>query len=277
MAKVEYDEGDGGWIKIFRRFLRWEWYDDTNMVRLFLHLLLKANYEPKKWHGISVKKGQLVSSISTLAKETHLTVKNIRTCLQRLIDTGEIGKQSASKYTIITICKYESYQQVDELKRQDNGKQAASKGQASGKQRATTKERKEYKEDTYSLTLVSNACAHAREKFVEWLEQECPYIASHLTLPTEEQFDRLKEQYTSEEIATCCQQIENRTDLRRRYKNLYLTLLNWLKRERNKLNDNGQRTTNGYGQGDNAQWLEQAAAYISSIRDGDFDADRPPV
>lgn len=41
--------------------------------------------------------------------------------------------------------------------------------------------------------------------------------------------------------------------------------------------DNGQRTTNGYGQGDNAQWLEQAAAYISSIRDGDFDADRPPV
>ena len=42
-------------------------------------------------------------------------------------------------------------------------------------------------------------------------------------------------------------------------------------------NDYGQTTTNGYGQGDNAQFLQQAAAYISTIRDGDFDSDRPPV
>ena len=41
--------------------------------------------------------------------------------------------------------------------------------------------------------------------------------------------------------------------------------------------DYGQRTANGYGQGDNAEWLQQAAAYISTIRDGDFDVDRPPV
>ena len=277
MAKAERYDDEGGWVKIFRRFLKWEWYDDTNMVRLFLHLLLRANYEDKKWHGITVKKGQLICSLSTLAKETHLTTRNLRTCLQRLIETKEIDKQTTSKYTILTICKYDSYQQVEEPKRQTNDKQATSKRQASDKQATTTQEYKESKEEyTLSLTLKSNARAHAR--FVEWLKKECPYIYAHLVLPTEEQLDKLKEEYTSEEIAETCQQIENRTDLRKRYKNLYLTLLKWLKLERQRNGQRyGQTTTNGYGQGDNAQFLQQAAAYISTIRDGDFDSDRPPV
>ena len=38
----------GGFIKLYRSMLQWEWYDDVNVKVLFLHLLLKANYEEKK-------------------------------------------------------------------------------------------------------------------------------------------------------------------------------------------------------------------------------------
>ena len=42
-----------GWIKLHRQILDWEWYDDINVKVLFLHLLLTANYEDKKWQGTS--------------------------------------------------------------------------------------------------------------------------------------------------------------------------------------------------------------------------------
>ncbi|WP_434234820.1 hypothetical protein, partial [Enterococcus faecium] len=96
--------GDG-WIKIFsERLLEWEWYHDTKMVRVFLHLLLKANYKSKRWEGIEIKRGQFVTSLANLSTELGLSVKSIRTCLTKLQTTGEIGKQTASKFTIITIC-----------------------------------------------------------------------------------------------------------------------------------------------------------------------------
>ena len=128
---------EDGWIKMFRLFLEWEWYGDTNMVRVFLHLLLKANYEDKRWQGMVIKRGQFVTSLANLAAETHLSVKNIRTCLSKLQSTGEIGKQSASKWTIITICKYDKYQCREDDEGQANGTETASEGQANGKQGAS--------------------------------------------------------------------------------------------------------------------------------------------
>ena len=121
---------EGGWVKIFtKRLLEWEWYHDTKMVRVFLHLLLKANYKSKHWEGIEIKRGQIVTSLANLSAELGLSVKSIRTCLTKLQTTGEIGKQTASKFTIITICNYDKYQGSQCGEGQANGEQGASEGQ----------------------------------------------------------------------------------------------------------------------------------------------------
>ena len=146
---------EDGWIKIFRRFLDWEWYSDGNMVRLFLHLLLRANYEDKRWRGMVVSRGQLITSLESLSNETHLSVRNIRTCLQRLLETGEIDKQTTSKFTIITICKYDSYQQIEDHKRQTNDKQATNERQTNDKQ-ATSKRQQHKKERSKELKKERN-------------------------------------------------------------------------------------------------------------------------
>lgn len=146
---------EDGWVKIFRRFLDWEWYSDGNMVRLFLHLLLRANYEDKRWRGMVVSRGQLITSLESLSNETHLSVRNIRTCLQRLLETGEIDKQTTSKFTIITICKYDSYQQIEDHKRQTNDKQATNERQTNDKQ-ATSKRQQHKKERSKELKKERN-------------------------------------------------------------------------------------------------------------------------
>ena len=119
-----------GWIKIHRRLLDWEWYSDTNMVRLFLHLLLKANSSDRRWQGREVPRGSLVTSRATLQAETGLSQKTIRTCLARLIATGEIEVEATNRFSIITICNFDNYQESEQGERptggQVNGQQTAN-------------------------------------------------------------------------------------------------------------------------------------------------------
>jgi hypothetical protein len=102
---------ESGYVRIFRSFLNWEWYDDANTMRVFLHLILTANWEPKKWHGITIERGQRVYSRSKLAAELKMSERSVRTALNHLISTGEVTNQTTPQYSIITIKNYELYQQ----------------------------------------------------------------------------------------------------------------------------------------------------------------------
>lgn len=121
-----------GWIKLHRKMINWEWYNDINVKVVFLHLLLTANHEDKKWQGIEIKRGQKITSLSHLAEETKLSVKQIRNVLNKLKSTGEITSKGTNKYTIITIVKYNDYQIKEENKDMQTDKRRASKGQTKG-------------------------------------------------------------------------------------------------------------------------------------------------
>ena len=103
---------ESGYIRLYRSFLTWEWYTDGITKDVFLHLILTANWEPKKWHGITVERGQRVYSRASLAKEMRLSERNVRTALNHLISTGEVTSQSTSQYSIITVKNYDLYQQA---------------------------------------------------------------------------------------------------------------------------------------------------------------------
>lgn len=138
---------DSGFIFLHRKITKWEWYDDLNTFRLFLHLLLTVNYEPAQWRGVTIGKGQRVTSLSKLAKETGLSVKSVRTSLNRLKSTNEVACESTSQYTILTIVNYSKYQDWEDFTAsaghangQSNGKRAASEGQQRNKNNKNNKE-----------------------------------------------------------------------------------------------------------------------------------------
>lgn len=99
-----------GWIKLHRQILNWEWYSDTNTFRLFLHLLLTANFKDQKYQGKLIKKGSLLTGRDKLSYETGLSVREVRTCLERLKSTNEIAIKSNSKGTEIQVVNYDKYQ-----------------------------------------------------------------------------------------------------------------------------------------------------------------------
>ncbi len=100
----------GGFVKIERSIINWEWYTDIKTFKLFIHLLLKANFVDAAFCGITVSRGQLVSSISSLASETGLSNQEVRTAIQHLKNSGELTSQPQGKYTLFTVINYESYQ-----------------------------------------------------------------------------------------------------------------------------------------------------------------------
>lgn len=132
-----------GWIKLHRQFLEWEWYSDMNTKCLFLHCLLRANHTDTKWRGIEVKRGQFITSLETLSKETGLSVQMIRTSLSKLKSTGNVTSKQQAKARILTIPSYDSYQDSNkEANRQATGKQQAINREVTTDKNVITKEDK---------------------------------------------------------------------------------------------------------------------------------------
>lgn len=104
-----------GWISLHRSILDWEWYDDLNVSRLFIHCILKANHAHGKWKGIEIERGSFITSLDKLSRETGLTVSQIRTCIKKLKSTNEIASKSHAQHTVIYIKNYDSYQGNDKV------------------------------------------------------------------------------------------------------------------------------------------------------------------
>ena len=102
-----------GHIRLYRKIFRWEWYKDINTCRLFIHMLLKANWQEEKFRGTTVPRGSFVSSYPRLAEECGLTINELRTALRHLKSTGEITVETNNKYSIFTVKNYCKYQDIN--------------------------------------------------------------------------------------------------------------------------------------------------------------------
>lgn len=107
-----------GYIALYRQFIDWEWYDDANTMRLFIHCLLLANHKDKKWRGKTIKRGQFITSQSKLANSLKLSIMQIRNSLKKLKTTGEITVYTTADYSVITVNLYDSYQDKEQAKEQ---------------------------------------------------------------------------------------------------------------------------------------------------------------
>ena len=136
------EQEKNGYLLLHRKILDWEWYDDPNTCRVFIHCLFKANWKPCRWHGVEIKAGQFITSLQTLAVETCLSVMQVRTALKHLDLTGEVTSKPHSKFRIITVNNWDSYQ----VSNKQTNKQVTNKQQADNKQVTTDEEYKEIKE-----------------------------------------------------------------------------------------------------------------------------------
>jgi DNA-binding transcriptional regulator PaaX len=101
---------NNGFVFLHRKMKEWEWYTDSNVKDVFIHLLLSANHEEASWHGIKIGRGQVVTGRFQLGKETGISQQSLRTALKKLKSTGEITIKSTNKYSLVTLVKWSEYQ-----------------------------------------------------------------------------------------------------------------------------------------------------------------------
>lgn len=135
---------NGGWIKLHRSILKWGWYDDMVVSRVFLHLLLIANYEETEYHGHKIGVGQAVIGLHKLSEDLGLSVRQIRTALDKLKSTSEITIKSTNRFSIVTIENYTKFQccgdDFDKQNDKQTDKQMTNNRQTDDKQPTTYKE-----------------------------------------------------------------------------------------------------------------------------------------
>lgn len=139
-----------GHIKLDRKILDWEWYRDINTKTLFLHCLLKANWKDGRFQGVDIPRGSFATSYQSLADETGLSVKNVRTAINHLKTTGEVAVNRHPKFSVITVKNYYSYQADGTV----SGSQVAENRQTTGSQPATIEEGKKGRREEYKRECV---------------------------------------------------------------------------------------------------------------------------
>lgn len=118
-------------IKLDRNICRWRWYQNPNTFRVFVHLILNANIKDHDFEHITIHRGQLVTSYKSLAKELGISYKMARASIGNLVGSGELAITRHSKFLVVTVINYDSYQAGRAITGQSQGNHSAIKGQQS--------------------------------------------------------------------------------------------------------------------------------------------------
>ena len=152
---------ENGYIKLFRTMTKWEWYKNETVKSVFLHCLFRANFADHKFEGMTIKKGQFVTSYKNLAEELGFSVRQVRTAIEKLKSTNELTSKSTNKFTVITVIKWEDFQ-VEEKNATSKTTSTLTNG-CNSNDKPMSNERQQYKKDKNTKKEKENIRARAHE------------------------------------------------------------------------------------------------------------------
>lgn len=104
------DKGRGDFILLSRKMLEWEWWDDANMVKLWLYILLKANWKESKFKGETIPRGTFVTSTVQISVDIKMARSTVVRNLKKLENGHQISIKSNNKFSVISVINYAKFQ-----------------------------------------------------------------------------------------------------------------------------------------------------------------------
>lgn len=144
----------------------WDWFDNPEMLSLFLYLLNNAKEKEVKHDGIVEHRGQFLTSLGKLSTIIGAGKQVVRTCLSKLIKMQLIEVNTERLYSIITICNYDDYFEAEVNKPKNELKNEDTKPVEAPKEDKPKKTKEE----------IATATEKRKEKFYQEL---VPYVATY--------------------------------------------------------------------------------------------------
>lgn len=147
-----------GWIKLHRSLKDHFLFDfnEPDKALAWIDLLLSASFEDCKVHikgrVINVSRGQFVVSQVTLQKRWGMSQNKVKRFLNLLENEGMVDVQTNDATTIITICNYDNYQEVQQQDERTNGR---ADERTTNEPRTTLKEDKEIKKISSNEEIIT--------------------------------------------------------------------------------------------------------------------------
>lgn len=144
------DNEANGWVKLHRDLANkaiWKCSTPEQKV-ILITLLLMANHDSNQWEWqgkkFTVQPGQFITSLSSIAENAGpgITIRNVRTALEKFEKYEFLTSKSTNKNRLITIVNWDFYQ----AKPKEVTNKLASDRQADDKQPTTNKKEKNNKD-----------------------------------------------------------------------------------------------------------------------------------
>lgn len=164
-----------GYVKLWRKTLDSGLLTSPDVSQLFLYFLLKASWkEHKMFVGktvVELKPGQLVFGRVQAAKELKTSEQRIRTALDCLKELKIVNQQATSKFSVISLLNWDTYQNQDSASNQQINQQATSKQPASNHKQEVKEGKEEntlFVMETTNKTKVRNRVIYTPEFELLW-------------------------------------------------------------------------------------------------------------
>ena len=114
---------DEGWIKLYRKSIHSQVFQNEGLWKIWTWCLLKANQEDK-WVSIRtgkgtseifVKRGQFVFGRKTAAKELRMDESTIYKRMQKLENMENLNTKSDTHCSVVTLLSWDTYQSIHEV------------------------------------------------------------------------------------------------------------------------------------------------------------------
>lgn len=235
-----------GFVALYRSIQdHWLWESgEMNDFQAWVDLLLMANHEDRKvklsGELVIVKRGQRITSIRKLSERWNWSNTKVTRYLDLLEKDGMIERKSDTKKTVISIVNYDVYQHV-------------------GNEKTTPKRHRSDTVDTRSIH-GSDTVAHKQQlKQLETINNNDKQVYGEFknVLLTIDELEKLKTNFTDymDRIERLSQYVASSG---KKYKSHYATILNWARRDKEKMSQENTTKEVDYSAGivnDPMKWV----------------------
>ena len=210
---------EDGYVKVSRRVFSSKTFSSLNAIQklITIYLILMANHQDNKWWDnhekkfIVIKRGSFITSVDSIKKKIKdrlVTTQKIRTLLETLKNMQFLTIETTSRYTLVSILKYNLYQDGDSYINKPNNKAITKQQQSTNKAVTTNNNGKNDKNDNKKREYAPSV----------FLSEE-----EHQKLINE-----IGDPLTKEYIKDLSLYIQSKG---KRYKSHYATVLAWYRRD----------------------------------------------